>query len=104
MGAVNVRGPGLWYVRYDGSRRYACKLSGAADFKVRPGSLGKPVPGIQLDILDPAEHCPPNVVGEIMLKRRDGWFAIKDLGHRDADGYWWHDGRATMSSSQLDGR
>ena len=85
---------------------------GAADFKVRPGSLGKPVPGIQLDILDPdGNACPPNVVGEIMLKRRDGWFAIKDLGHRDADGYWWHDGRAddviisagwTMSAKEIE--
>ncbi|MBG02905.1 MAG: acetate--CoA ligase [Rhodospirillaceae bacterium] len=85
---------------------------GASDFDVRPGSLGKPVPGIQLDILDPdGNACPPNVVGEIMLKRRDGWFAIKDLGHRDADGYWWHDGRAddviisagwTMSAKEIE--
>ena len=46
-----------------------------------------------------------------MLKRRDGWFAIKDLGHRDADGYWWHDGRAddviisagwTMSAKEIE--
>jgi len=85
---------------------------GAPDFDVRPGSLGKPVPGIELDILDnTGKPCPPNAIGEIMLKRRDGWFAIKDLGHRDADGYWWHDGRAddviisagwTMSAKEIE--
>ncbi len=85
---------------------------GAGDFEVRPGSLGKPVPGVELDILDQnGNSCPPGVTGEIMLRRRDGWFAIKDLGHRDADGYWWHDGRAddviisagwTMSAKEIE--
>ena len=68
---------------------------GATDFDVRPGTLGKPVPGVVLDIHDAnGQSCAADQVGEIMLKRRDGWFSIKDLGHRDEDGYWWHDGRA----------
>jgi acetyl-CoA synthetase len=85
---------------------------GAADFDVRPGSLGKPVPGVVLDIHDAnGQSCAAGQVGEIMLLRRNGWFSIKDLGHRDKDGYWWHDGRAddviisagwTMSAREIE--
>ena len=85
---------------------------GAADFEVRPGALGKPVPGVELNIHDPSGRtCAADEIGEIMLKRRDGWFSVKDLGHRDKDGYWWHDGRAddviissgwTMSAREIE--
>ena len=68
---------------------------GAPDFAVKPGALGRPVPGVEVAVLDPADHpCPPGVVGEIKVRRRDGWFATKDRGHTDADGYFFHDGRA----------
>lgn len=85
---------------------------GADDFDVRAGSLGRPVPGVEIAIHDAQGNpCPPQEVGEIMLKRRDGWFSIKDLGHCDEDGYWWHDGRAddviisagwTMSAKEIE--
>jgi acetyl-CoA synthetase len=68
---------------------------GAADFVVKPGSLGKPVPGLKLQVqkLDgtPAE---PGVVGELMLWRRDRWETTKDLAKIDEDGYFYHAGRA----------
>ncbi|MCB1741554.1 MAG: acyl-CoA synthetase [Gammaproteobacteria bacterium] len=68
---------------------------GADDFEVKRGALGRPVPGIDVEVLDEqGKPCPPGVTGQIMLRRRDGWFAIKDLGHRDADGDFYHDGRA----------
>tara|TARA_B100000676_G_scaffold312904_1_gene389715 strand:- start:627 stop:2156 length:1530 start_codon:yes stop_codon:yes gene_type:complete len=68
---------------------------GADDLAVKPGSLGKSMPGLDVAVLDAnGERCPPDTIGELNVKRRDGWFSIKDLGHTDADGYFFHDGRA----------
>ena len=68
---------------------------GAADHKVKPGSLGRPIPGIELAVHDPnRQNCPTGQIGEIMMKRRNGWFPTKDLGWIDEDGYFYHGGRA----------
>ncbi len=68
---------------------------GAPDFEVRPGSLGKPVPGLSVAVLNARdEPCAPGETGEIKVRRRDGWFATKDLGRVDSDGYFFHGGRA----------
>jgi acetyl-CoA synthetase len=68
---------------------------GADDFVVKPGSLGKPVPGTRVEVHDPdGRPTPPDRIGEIVVWRRDTWFPTKDLGHVDADGYFYHDGRA----------
>jgi len=68
---------------------------GAPDFDIKPGSLGKPVPGIELAIHDASgAPCPPGATGEIMMSRRGTWFPTKDLGRTDEDGYYYHGGRA----------
>ena len=68
---------------------------GADDFTVKPGSLGKPVPGLQLEVQRPdGTPTEPGEVGELMLWRRDRWETTKDRAHIDADGYFYHDGRA----------
>ena len=68
---------------------------GAPDLPAKIGSLGKPLPGCDVAILDQAgNRCPPDRVGEIMLRRGDTWFRVKDLGSVDADGYFFHHGRA----------
>jgi acetyl-CoA synthetase len=68
---------------------------GASDYVVKPGSLGKPIPGLKLQVQKhdgtPAE---PGVVGELMVWRRGAWETTKDLGRIDEDGYFHHAGRA----------
>jgi acetyl-CoA synthetase len=68
---------------------------GAPDYVVKPGSLGKPVPGLKLQVQNPdGSPTPPDVVGELMLWRRDKWETTKDLAKIDSDGYFYHAGRA----------
>ncbi len=68
---------------------------GAADFQVKPGSLGKPIPGGRVDVQDAeGKTCAPGVVGELKIWRSDAWVPTKDLGKVDEDGYFFHAGRA----------
>src|SRR6185503_7864059 len=68
---------------------------GAADYAVKPGALGKPVPGVRVEVQDAeGRPCPPDQIGEIKVWRRDAWFPTKDRGHVDSDGYFYHAGRA----------
>lgn len=68
---------------------------GAPDFAVKPGSLGKPVPGAQVEVQRAdGTAVQPGEIGEIKVWRRDAWFPTKDRGHLDEDGYFYHDGRA----------
>jgi acetyl-CoA synthetase len=68
---------------------------GAPDFVVKPGSLGKPVPGVEVEVQRPdGTRCTPDEPGEIRVKRHDGWFPTKDRGWADRDGYFFHGGRA----------
>jgi acetyl-CoA synthetase len=85
---------------------------GAADFEFKPGSLGKPVPGVEVAVLGPdGRPAAAGEVGEINVKRQGTWFPIKDLGHVDAEGHFFHDGRAddviisagwTMSAQEIE--
>ncbi|SEE77142.1 acetyl-CoA synthetase [Rhizobiales bacterium GAS191] len=68
---------------------------GARDFVVKPGSLGKPIPGLKLQVQKPdGTPAEPGVVGELMLWRGGGWETTKDLARIDEDGYFYHAGRA----------
>jgi len=80
------------------------------------GSFGKPMPGIEMKILDEeGNECPPGVTGEICVrpagggeaaveyygnpeasrkKIRGGWNRSGDMGHQDADGWLFFDYRA----------
>lgn len=68
---------------------------GAADFEVKPGALGKPIPGARIEVHgSDGKPAAPGAIGEIKLWRRDAWLPTKDLGSVDADGYFYHAGRA----------
>jgi acetyl-CoA synthetase len=68
---------------------------GAPDYTVKPGALGKPVPGVRVEVHRPdGTRCAPDEPGEIKVWRRGEWFATKDRGTMDADGYFHHAGRA----------
>ena len=68
---------------------------GAEDFVIKEGSLGRPVPGVDVEVQRPdGSRCAPGEVGEIKIRRHDAWFPTKDRGRVDADGYFYHAGRA----------
>lgn len=79
----------------------------------RPGSVGKPIPGLQVRIenYETGEECPVGEDGRILVKGdsvmkgyfndfeqtslhiRRGWYDTGDMGNIDIDGYLWHVGR-----------
>ncbi|MFB6108396.1 MAG: acyl-CoA synthetase [Haloplanus sp.] len=86
-------------------------------FEPRIGSMGKPVPGHEVAVVDPetGNRKPTGEVGQIAVKRSDDpmvfegyldapeltdattlgdWHLTGDLARRDADGYVWFEGRA----------
>ncbi len=95
-------------------------ISNYASMDVKPGSMGKPMPGITAAIvregddghLHPVDD--PQKDGELALRPdwpslfrvywnnqdrydacfRDGWYLSGDLARRDEDGYYWFVGRA----------
>ncbi len=68
---------------------------GAEDFVIKPGSLGRPVPGVAVEVQRPdGSRCAPDELGEIKVRRHDAWFPTKDRGRVDDDGYFYHAGRA----------
>ncbi len=68
---------------------------GAPDFVVKPGSLGKAVPGQKLEV-QRADGTVTDAgeIGELMLWRGGVWLSTKDRAKTDADGYFYHCGRA----------
>jgi acetyl-CoA synthetase len=85
---------------------------GAPDFPVREGSLGRPVPGVEVEVQRPdGSRCLRDELGEIKVRRHGAWFPTKDRGRMDAEGYFYHAGRAddviisagwTMSSVEIE--
>ncbi len=62
---------------------------------VKRGALGKPAPGNEIAVLTPeGEIAAVDAIGEIAVKRAGDWFRVKDFGRRDAEGYFYHAGRA----------
>ncbi|MDA3898349.1 MAG: AMP-binding protein [Desulfobacteraceae bacterium] len=82
---------------------------------IKPGSIGKPLPGIKAAILDEnGKSLPPLSLGELAIKcpwpgltsglwqdndrfqryfTEDGWFLTGDIALEDEEGYFYHQGR-----------
>ncbi len=94
-------------------------IANYAAMDVKPGSMGKPLPGIEAGIVevngdDVVELTEPMAMGELALRPgwpsmmrgylheqaryekcfKGGWYLSGDLAMRDADGYFWFVGRA----------
>jgi acetyl-CoA synthetase len=94
-------------------------IANFASMEVRPGSMGKPVPGVEAAIVErDGENVrvleAPMATGELALRQgwpsmmraylheearyakcfADGWYLTGDLAMRDGDGYFWFVGRA----------
>jgi acetyl-CoA synthetase len=68
---------------------------GLDGYCIKPGSLGKPVPGARMAVLDPqGKELPPRQSGEISLLRKGKWFPLKDRGYTDEEGYFYIEGRS----------
>jgi len=82
---------------------------------IKPGSMGKPLPGIEAAIVDDkGKVLRPNQEGNLAIKPgwpsmmhtiwrrpekyksyfKDGWYISGDRAYRDKDGYFWFIGRA----------
>lgn len=94
-------------------------LSNGGDAPPRPGSLGKPVPGYEVKVVnDHGRELPPSEIGHMIVRGPTGtlywkdaeaqeqvvwhgWNRVGDYGYYDVDGYFWHVARQddTIKSS-----
>ena len=68
---------------------------GFPDWEVKPGSMGKPLLGLDIRVVDKDDHSvSPGQIGEIVMNRRGNLFRVNDSAVVDEDGYYWHKGRS----------
>ncbi|SDM94341.1 acetyl-CoA synthetase [Paenibacillus sp. yr247] len=82
---------------------------------IKPGSMGRPIPGVEAAIIDDAGNIlPPNRMGNLAIKtpwpsmmrkiwnnpskyeeyfRLTGWYVSGDSAYQDEEGYFWFQGR-----------
>ncbi len=98
----------------------AIMVANYACMDIRPGSMGRPLPGVEAGVVERREDGTvaaleqPDQVGELALRPgwpsmfrgylndperyaacfKNGWYLTGDLARRDSDGYYWFIGRA----------
>ena len=100
-----------------GQSETTCLVANYRAVPVRPGSMGRPMPGYVVEILDEGgQRAADDTVGNIAVAYeperpvglfdeyyrdpeatarafRDGWYYTGDRAWRDSDGYFWFEGR-----------
>jgi acetyl-CoA synthetase len=70
------------------------QYAGFPNWVAKSGSLGKPMPGLEVALIDAeGKEVPQGQIGEIAIRRRGKWLRARDAGVVDEDGYFWHKGR-----------
>jgi len=90
-------------------------ISNYPSMSMRPGSMGRPVPGVYAAVVDDdGKEVPSNTLGNLVVKpgwpgmmrdiwkqperyesyfRIPGWYVTGDSAYKDPDGYFWFQGR-----------
>ncbi|WP_217588399.1 acetate--CoA ligase [Lentibacillus saliphilus] len=110
MNTLNLRIHDTWWMTETGAHM----IVNLPSEEIRPGSMGKPVPGIEASIVDhEGNEIPPNQMGNLAIKAGwpammrtvwnnpgkydsyfiNGWYVSGDSAYRDEDGYFWFQGR-----------
>ncbi len=108
--AFNLRIHDTWWMTETGAQL----IVNLPSEEVRPGSMGKPIPGIEATIVDNEGNIvPPNQMGNLAIREGwpammrqiwnnpnkfdsyfiNGWYVSGDSAYRDDDGYFWFQGR-----------
>ncbi|GAA0436858.1 MAG: acetate--CoA ligase [Bacillota bacterium] len=108
--AFNLRIHDTWWMTETGAQL----IVNIPSMEIRPGSMGKPLPGIEAAIIDnEGNELPPNQMGNLAIKKGwpsmmravwknpskydsyfiHGWYVSGDSAYKDEDGYFWFQGR-----------
>lgn len=109
--AFDLRIHDTWWMTETGAQM----ICNYGTMTIKPGSMGKPFPGIQAAIIDDeGNELPPNRMGNLALAkgwpsmmrkiwnrpekyqeyfRLDGWYVSGDSAYMDEEGYFWFQGR-----------
>lgn len=90
-------------------------ISNYPSMEIKPGSMGKPIPGVHAAIVDDqGNELPPNRMGNLAIKKgwpsmmraiwnrpekyesyflKGDWYVSGDSAYKDEDGYFWFQGR-----------
>ena len=111
MKVFNMRIHDNWWMTETGHQL----IANYASMDMRPGSMGKPIPGVVASILDEnGKETGPNTMGSLAIKagwpgmmrqiwrnpekyksyfEHQGWYTSGDTAYKDEDGYFWFQGR-----------
>ncbi|KGX93654.1 acetyl-CoA synthetase [Pontibacillus halophilus JSM 076056 = DSM 19796] len=110
MDAFHLRVHDTWWMTETGAQ-VVCNFP---SLDMKPGSMGKPIPGVEASIIDnEGSELPPNQMGNLAVKAGwpsmmraiwkrpekyesyflNGWYISGDSAYRDEEGYFWFQGR-----------